>query len=328
MAILVVGGAGYIGSHMVRKLKNDNCDVVVFDNLEKGHLESISGVPFCQGDTRNKEDLKKVFEQFDIDSVMHFSAYSLVGESMVYPERYYENNIYGTLNLLTEMKKYGVRHFIFSSTAAVYGDPVDVPITENHTVLPINVYGETKLVVEKMLGWFDAVDGLKSVCLRYFNAAGADPKGDIGELHDPETHLIPLVMEAALGERDHIAVFGDNYATKDGTCIRDYIHVNDLAAAHALALEYLRAGGDSNIFNLGNGSGYSVKEVIEVAGKAIGRDIPVRTAERRPGDPAILIASSEKAKRILGWSPSFFDIETIIETAWKWHSGTAKTWNR
>jgi UDP-glucose 4-epimerase len=259
---------------------------------------------------------------------MHFSAYSLVGESMEKPELYYENNIYGTLNLLTAMKDSGVKHFIFSSTAAVYGEPLKVPIDEEHPVSPTNVYGETKLATEKMLDWFDSVYGIKSVSLRYFNAAGADPDGDIGELHDPETHLVPLVLAAALGEAEYISIFGDDYDTKDGTCIRDYIHVNDLADAHILALDYLMSGNEPTVFNLGNGNGYSVKEIIDVARKVTSRDIPVRTGGRRPGDPAVLIASSEKAQRVLGWSPKLYDITTIVETAWKWHSGKAKTWKK
>jgi UDP-glucose 4-epimerase len=328
MTVLIVGGAGYIGSHIVKALQRDNREVVVFDNLEKGHREAIPDVAFYQGDLRNKKDARGIFEKYQIDAAMHFSAYSLVGESMEKPELYYENNIYGTLNLLTAMKDSGVKHFIFSSTAAVYGEPLKVPIDEEHPVSPTNVYGETKLATEKMLDWFDSVYGIKSVSLRYFNAAGADPDGDIGELHDPETHLVPLVLAAALGEAEYISIFGDDYDTKDGTCIRDYIHVNDLADAHILALDYLMSGNEPTVFNLGNGNGYSVKEIIDVARKVTSRDIPVRTGGRRPGDPAVLIASSEKAQRVLGWSPKLYDIITIVETAWKWHSGKAKTWKK
>jgi len=328
MAVLIVGGAGYIGSHIVRALRTKGTDVVVFDNLEKGHREAIADVPLYRGDLRNKQDVHAVFKQYGISAVMHFSAYSLVGESMEKPALYYENNLYGTLNLITAMKDAGIRHFIFSSTAAVFGEPREVPITEDHPTNPTNVYGETKLAVEKMLDWYDNIHGLKSVRLRYFNAAGADPSGEIGELHSPESHLIPLVLQAALGERDSISIFGNDYDTRDGTCIRDYIHVNDLADAHILALDYLQAENSSAVFNLGNGSGYSVREIIDVAEKVTGRDIPVKQAERRPGDPAVLIAASEKAKEILAWRPKLYDIETILETAWKWHSGNVHAWRR
>ncbi len=328
MAVLVVGGAGYIGSHMVRALQKSSREVVVFDNLEKGHREAIAEVSLYEGDLRNKQDVRGVFEKHQIDAVMHFSAFSLVGESMQKPELYYENNVYGTLNLLTAMKDYGVRHFIFSSTAAVFGEPQNVPIDEQHPTSPTNVYGETKLAVEKMLAWFDSIYGIKSVSLRYFNAAGADPAGDIGELHAHETHLIPLVLEAALGQRPYISILGDDYDTRDGTCIRDYIHVNDLADAHILALEYLLSGKGSNVFNLGNGNGYSVKEIIDVARKVTGKEITARTAERRPGDPAVLIAGSEKASQVLGWRPKLNDITAIIETAWRWHNGKAREWKK
>lgn len=326
MAVLVVGGAGYIGSHAVKLLRDTKKDVVVFDNLEKGHRQAIGDTPLYQGDLRNMRDVQGVFKKYSIDSVMHFSAYALVGESMERPEIYYENNVYGTSNLLASMREAGIKHFIFSSTAATYGEPVRVPIDEEHPKAPTNVYGETKLAVEKMLDWFDQLHGIKSVRFRYFNAAGADPSGDIGEIHDPESHLIPLILAAALGERDHISIFGDDYPTKDGTCIRDYIHVNDLADAHILALDYLRSGNSSTVFNLGNGSGYSVKEVIDVARSVTGKNIPVKVAGRRPGDPAVLIAGSEKAQRVLGWKPRLHDIESIVATAWKWHSGKAKTW--
>jgi UDP-glucose 4-epimerase len=257
---------------------------------------------------------------------MHFAAYSLVGESMQKPEIYYENNVYGTLNLLKSMIEHDVNKIIFSSTAAVYGEPQYTPIDEEHPKNPTNVYGETKITIEKMLDWFDKIYGLKSVRLRYFNAAGADPSGEIGELHNPETHLIPIVLQAALGERPFISVFGNDYDTRDGTCVRDYIHVNDLAKAHILALDYLSSENKSNFFNLGNGNGYTVKEVIEVAKKVTNIDIPVKIADRRPGDPAILVASSDKIKNILGWKPEFDSIETIISTAWKWHNGKAKEW--
>ncbi len=326
MAVLVIGGAGYIGSHMVRHLGKNNIEAIVFDNFEKGHREAVGSAPVFEGDLRNKADVSRVFETQDISAVMHFSAYSLVGESMQHPGMYYENNIGGTLNVLEAMKRAGVRHFIFSSTAAVYGEPVTIPIDEGHPAAPTNVYGETKLAVEKMLGWFDHVHGIKSVCLRYFNAAGADPSGEIGELHDPESHLIPLVLAAAGGQRDAISIFGDDYDTRDGTCVRDYIHVNDLADAHLRAIAFLSESGRSEVFNLGNGSGYTVKEIIDVAQKVTGCRVPVKKAPRRAGDPAVLIASSDKARRVLGWEPRLYDIETIVKTAWKWHSGKAREW--
>lgn len=328
MAVLIVGGAGYIGSHTVRVLQRAGRDVVVFDSFEKGHPEAIGGVTVFKGDLRRPDDVRAVFQQYAIEAVMHFSAYSLVGESMQSPERYYENNLYGTLNLLNAMQQAGIKYFIFSSTAAVYGEPHYVPIDEGHPTLPTNVYGETKLAVERMLHWFDTVYGLKSIRLRYFNAAGADPDGDIGELHNPESHLIPIVLSAALGDREEIAVYGTDYDTPDGTCVRDYIHVNDLADAHVLALEYLEAGNLSDVFNLGNGNGYSVRQIIDIARAITGCNIQVKHTDRRPGDPATLIAGSDKVKRVLNWQPKLYDIETIIATAWKWHSTTAKTWKQ
>jgi UDP-glucose 4-epimerase len=298
----------------------------VFDNLEKGHSLAVQGVPLIRGDLRCAGDVGAAFDQAPIEAVMHFSAYSLVGESMQRPERYYENNMLGTLNLITAMKDRGIKHFIFSSTAATFGEPERVPIDEDHPTCPTNVYGETKLAVERMLDWFDRIYALRSVRLRYFNAAGAHPAGDIGELHDPETHLIPLVLATALGRRDHIDIYGDDYDTFDGTCVRDYIHVCDLADAHILALRHLQQGGGSGVFNLGNGSGHSVKQIIDLARDITGRAIPVRIVARRAGDPAILIAGSEKACRLLGWKPALHDIRTIIETAWAWHSGKALEW--
>jgi len=328
MAVLIVGGAGYIGSHTVRVLQRAGRDIIVFDNFEKGHPEAIQGVRIFKGDLRCADDVRAVFKKHTIEAVMHFSAYSLVGESMQCPERYYENNLYGTLNLLNAMQQAGIRYFIFSSTAAVYGEPHYVPIDEVHPTLPTNPYGETKLAVERMLRWFERAYGLKNIRLRYFNAAGADPDGDIGELHSPESHLIPIVLSAALGDRDDIAVYGTDYDTLDGTCVRDYIHVNDLAAAHVLALEYLEDGNPSDVFNLGNGNGYSVQQIIDIARKVTNRDIPVTHTDRRPGDPGTLIAGSDKIKRVLSWKPKFNNIETIIETAWRWHTGAAKTWEK
>jgi len=328
MTVLVVGGAGYIGSHMVRTLKNSNIEAIVFDNLEKGHIEAIKDIPFYKGDLRNKEDIKGVFQEHKITAVMHFSAYSLVGESMEKPEIYYENNVFGTLNLLNAMNKANVKYFIFSSTAAIFGEPVKVPIDEDHPQKPTNVYGETKLAVEKMLDWYDKIYCIKNVKLRYFNAAGADPSGEIGEYHKTETHLIPNILQAALGEKEHISIYGNDYDTKDGTCVRDYIHINDLADAHLLALNYLIDGNDSNFFNLGNGCGHSVKEIIDVARTVTGRNIKVINGVKRPGDPATLIATSQKAKELLGWKPKLNDINTIVETAWNWHNGTAKIWKK
>jgi UDP-glucose 4-epimerase len=328
MAVLIVGGAGYIGSHTVRFLRREGRDVVVFDNLEKGHAEAIRNVPIFKGDLRSADDVRRVFKEHSIEAVMHFSAYIEVGESMQCPERYYQNNLYGTLNLLSAMQTAGVEYFIFSSTAAVYGEPHYMPVDEAHPTLPTSTYGETKLAVERMLHWFGAAYGMKSIRLRYFNAAGADPDGDIGELHDPESHLIPIVLSTALGERNSISVYGSDYDTPDGTCVRDYIHVNDLAAAHVLALKHLEAGNPSDVFNLGNGNGYSVKQIIDIARTVTKCAIPVTYAERRPGDPATLIAGSDKAVRVLNWKPKFYDIETIIATAWRWHSTAAKTWKR
>jgi UDP-glucose 4-epimerase len=326
MAVLVAGGAGYIGSHTVRALQRAGRDVVVFDNFEKGHPEAVLGTQVFKGDLRCPDDLDAVFKQYAIEAVMHFSAYIEVGESMQNPKRYYENNVCGTLNLLHAMQQAGVNHFIFSSTAAVYGEPKYVPIDEKHPTMPTNTYGETKLAVERMLLWFEKAHGLKSIRLRYFNAAGADPGGDIGEIHAPETHLIPIVLSAALGERGAIDVYGTDYDTPDKTCVRDYIHVNDLADAHVLALHYLEAGNPSDVFNLGNGNGYSVRQIIDFARTITGCNIRVNHTGRRPGDPATLIASSGKAVKLLNWQPKLNDIETIIATAWKWHSKTAKTW--
>lgn len=319
MKILVCGGAGYIGSHTVRQLTRAGYEVIVLDNLIKGHLPAIEKTPFIQADITDKPALERVFRENKIDAVMHFAAHSLVGESMARPDIYYRNNVAGTLNLLEVMSNTGVEYLIFSSTAAVYGEPVKVPIPEEHPTIPTNPYGATKLAVEEMLRWFGQAYGLKYISLRYFNAAGADPAGDIGEDHSPETHLIPLVLKAALGLVPEIKIFGTDYPTPDGTCIRDYIHVTDLADAHVLALEKLAGGSDSAAYNLGNGSGFSVREVIKTAEEVVGKPIPVVEGERRPGDPAVLVASAEKAGRELGWRPKYSDLKTIIYTAWKWH---------
>ncbi|KOS01433.1 UDP-glucose 4-epimerase GalE [Paenibacillus polymyxa] len=320
MAILVTGGAGYIGSHTVAELLDLGEEVVVLDNLQTGHKAALLGGKLYEGDLRDKELLSKLFSENSIDAVIHFAANSLVGESMQNPGKYYDNNVFGTLSLLEAMKDAGVRRIVFSSTAATYGEPEKVPIEEGDRTEPTNVYGETKLMMERMMSWFDKVLGIKYVSLRYFNAAGAHESGKIGEDHRPESHLIPLVLQTALKkQRPHIAVFGEDYATPDGTCVRDYIHVSDLADAHVRAVNYLREGNDSNVFNLGNGQGFSVKEVIETARKVTGLEIPVVTEPRRAGDPAILVASSDKARSVLGWSPARTQLEDIISGAWGWH---------
>ncbi len=319
MVILVCGGAGYIGSHMVAELLEKGEEVVILDNLQKGHKESILGGKFYEGDLRDRQILDKVFSENNIDAVIDFAADSLVGESVTEPLKYFDNNIGGTINLLKAMRDYGVKKIVFSSTAATYGEPESTPILEGDKTFPTNPYGESKLAVEKILKWCDNAYGIKYTALRYFNAAGAHISGRIGEDHSPETHLIPLILEVATGKREKIMIFGNDYATEDGTCIRDYIHVTDLANAHLLALHRLSKGGDSLICNLGNGTGFSVKEVIEVARKVTGHEIKAEDAQRRAGDPAILIASSDKAKKELGWEPRYNSLETIIETAWKWH---------
>lgn len=318
--VLVLGGAGYIGSHAVKMLLNRGEEVIVVDNLETGHIEAVSdGVKFYNVDIRNYEALKSVFEAHTFDAVMHFSANSLVGESVKLPIKYFDNNVTGANVLLRVMNESGVKKIIFSSTAAVYGEPNEVPITENCETKPESPYGESKLMMEKMFKWADLAHGIKYVSLRYFNVAGADSSGTIGEAHVVETHLIPLVLEVPLGKREAISVFGEDYPTKDGTCIRDYIHVVDLIDAHLLALEYLRAGNDSDIFNLGTGEGFSVKEIIEFSRKITGHPIPVEIGLRRAGDPSVLIASAEKAKKILGWEPRLSNVERVIIDAWRWH---------
>lgn len=320
MAILVCGGAGYIGSHMVAELLAQNKEVIILDNFEKGHEGAILGGKIYKGDLRDKNILDKIFTENHVEAVIDFAAYSLVGESMVEPLKYFNNNVSGTISLLEAMKKYGVKYIVFSSTAATYGEPENTPILENDKTIPTNAYGESKLLVEKILKWCDTCYGIKFTVLRYFNAAGAHINGKIGEDHSPETHLIPLILQVALNKRDEIMIFGDDYKTKDGTCVRDYIHVSDLASAHLLALNRLIDGGESRIYNLGNGTGFTVKEVIEVARKVTNHPIPAKIAPRRAGDPAILIASSDKAISELNWKPKFNSLETIIETAWKWHS--------
>lgn len=321
MTIMVLGGAGYIGSHTVYALIEQGMDVVVVDNLETGHIEAVhKNARFYQGDIRNREFIDSVFDREHIDAVIHFAANSLVGESMTDPLKYYDNNVNGTKVLLQSMVAHNIKKIVFSSTAATYGEPDRVPILETDRTEPTNTYGETKLSMEKMFKWTDVAHGVKYVSLRYFNACGAHESGQIGEAHSPETHLIPLVLQVPLGQREAINIYGDDYPTEDGTCIRDYIHVTDLAQAHILAVEYLMKGNDSNVFNLGNGVGFSVKEVVEVARKVTGHAIPAVITERRAGDPARLIASSEKAREVLNWNPQHAELEEIISSAWKWHS--------
>ncbi|SHK17949.1 UDP-glucose 4-epimerase GalE [Tepidibacter formicigenes] len=319
MAVLITGGAGYIGSHTLKYFLDKGEEVVVVDNIQTGHKSAVLGGKLYVGDIRDKEFLDGVFSENDIDSVIHFAANSLVGESMNNPYKYYDNNVYGTLCLLDKMNEYNVKKIVFSSTAATYGEPESIPILESDKTNPTNTYGETKLSMEKMMKWFDKAHDIKYVSLRYFNAAGAHESGKIGEDHSPETHLIPLILQVPLGKREKIYIFGDDYQTKDGTCIRDYIHVMDLASAHYLALEYLRKGNESDIFNLGNGKGFSVKEVIDTARKVTGHSIPAQVEVRREGDPAVLVASSDKAKNILGWKPKYDSLEKIISDAYNFH---------
>lgn len=322
MAILVLGGAGYIGSHTVYELVDYGEEVVIVDNLETGHVEAVHPkAKFYQGDIRNRAFVDRVFEENKIDAVIHFAANSLVGESMTNPLKYYDNNLCGTKVLLDSMVAHRIDKIVFSSTAATYGEPENIPILETDKTCPTNCYGETKLSMEKMFKWTGRAHGLRYVSLRYFNACGAHESGKIGEAHAPETHLIPLILQVPNGKREAITIYGDDYPTPDGTCIRDYIHVTDLAMAHIQAVQYLRAGNPSNIFNLGNGVGFSVKEVIEAARAVTGHPIPAVIEGRRAGDPARLIASSEKAREVLGWNPQHDDLSKIIASAWKWHQG-------
>ena len=320
MSILVLGGAGYIGSHTVRELIDAGRDVVVADNLLTGFREAVHPrARLYVVDIRDRRAMDELFEKESIDGVIHFAASSLVGESMTDPLKYYDNNLWGTTALLESMIAHDVKRIVFSSTAATYGIPERMPILESDRTEPINPYGETKLAMEKMMHWTDSAKGLKYVALRYFNACGAHLSGSIGEAHNPESHLIPLILQVPNGQREKISIFGDDYPTKDGTCVRDYIHVTDLAQAHILALDYLMNGGKSEVFNLGNGVGFTVKEIIDVARKVTGHPIPAEVAPRRDGDPAELIASSEKAKMVLGWKPELNGIETIVSSAWNWH---------
>lgn len=323
MKILVIGGAGYIGSHMVKLLGVRGCAVTTLDNLNSGHRDAVLFGDFVHGDLADKVLLANLLQAGRFDAVMHFASFIQVGESVQKPAMYYANNVSNTLYLLDAMRTAGVQRFIFSSTAATFGEPQYTPINERHPQVPINPYGRSKLMIEQVLEDYDRAYGLKSVCLRYFNAAGADPEGELGERHDPETHLIPLVLQAASGRRADIAVFGRDYDTPDGTCIRDYIHINDLCEAHWLALQSLMQGAGSQRYNLGNGAGFSVQEVIDAARRVTGRPIAVRDAPRREGDPARLVADATLARQQLAWAPQFSDLETIVAHAWEWEQKTS-----
>ncbi len=319
MKVLVTGGAGYVGAHTVKELERKGYSVLVYDNFSRGHRWAVKGKQLVQGDLADEERLRQCFSSHKVDAVVHFAAFAYVGESMDDPRMYYENNVKNSLNLLRAMLEHEVRFLILSSTCAVYGFPKEVPITEDHPLEPVNTYGMTKLIVERILADYRRAYGLNFVNLRYFNAAGADPEGELGEDHEPETHLIPRTLQTALGQQDHLEIYGTDYPTKDGTCIRDYIHVSDLALAHWLALEWATKNEASGIFNLGTERGYSVNEVIEEARRVTGRKISTKICERRQGDPPVLISSSEKARRELGWEPRFSSLTSILETAWAWH---------
>lgn len=319
MTILVCGGAGYIGSHINKQLNQEGYETIVLDNLVYGHREAVKWGTFVKGDLANVADIEAVFSTYKIEAVFHFAAYAYVGESVMEPEKYYYNNVVNTLNLLNVMKRHGCSRIIFSSTCATYGEPEKVPITEDMVQNPINPYGMTKLMVEKIFKDYQRAYGLQFAVLRYFNAAGADPDGEIGESHNPETHLIPLVLDAASGKREDIKVFGTDYDTADGSCVRDYIHVTDLADAHLRALHYLEEGNPGDFFNLGNTIGTSVLEVIESVKRVTGKEFPVIQSGRRAGDPAKLVGGSDKARKVLGWDPKYRDIDTIVAHAWKWH---------
>lgn len=320
MAIAVLGGAGYIGSHTVKQLLAAGEDVIVLDNLIMGHRKAVDRrARFYQGDIRDFKFLSSVFSQEKVDGIVHFAAFSVVPESMKNPLKYFDNNTCGMVTLLEAMKQFGIKRIVFSSTAATYGEPKQIPIKETDPQIPTNAYGESKLAMEKIMHWADLADGLKFIALRYFNVAGAMPDASIGEDHSPETHLIPIILQVAAGKRLNLQIFGNDYPTKDGTNVRDYVHVLDLADAHVLALKYLEAGNSSTAFNLGSATGFSNMEILQAARKVTDKEIPASIGPRRSGDPSTLIASSEKAKKILGWKPKFDNIEKIIETAWKCH---------
>ena len=329
MSVLVLGGAGYIGSHTVDRLVEAEKDVVVVDSLVTGHLAAVrKEAKFYQGDLADKDFMRKVFtENPDIDAVIHFAAFSLVAESMKDPLKYFDNNTAGMVKLLEVMNEFDIKYIVFSSTAATYGIPEKMPIYEDDPQLPINPYGESKLMMEKIMRWADEAYGIKFVALRYFNVAGAKPDGSIGEDHHPETHLLPIVLQVAMGKRDKLQIFGDDYNTPDGTNIRDYVHPLDLADAHILAVDYLRNGNESSAFNLGSSTGFSNLEIVKAAREVTGKEIPAEIAARRGGDPDTLIAASEKARKVLGWKPEFDDIHKIIETAWKWHTTHPQGYN-
>lgn len=317
--ILVVGGAGYVGSHLVEQLRLSKIEHLVLDNLSQGHLKSVEGSNFVKGDLLDRKSLEGAFDSNpQIDTVINFAASISVGESVREPAKYWSNNFLGVFNLLEVMRQAGVKQFVFSSTAAIFGEPKTPALAEDHSKNPINPYGQTKLAVERMLEDYDVAYGLRSVCLRYFNASGASLTSNIGEDHTPEEHLIPIAIAAAMGKRAALKVFGQDYATPDGTCVRDYVHVSDLATAHVLAVEHLRKGGESRRYNLGNGRGYSVAEVIEAVSRIGGQTVPWEPADRRPGDPAVLVASSESIRKDWGWQPKF-DLDQIVESAWNWH---------
>ena len=320
MSILVTGAAGYIGSHMIRLLSDAKESVVGFDNLSKGHREAVAGVTLIEGDLHDAALLKLAFREHEIEEVIHFAGSIIVPESMENPEKYYFNNVAGSLSLLRVMREEGVGKVVFSSSAAVYGEPESIPLTEDAKTLPVNVYGRSKLMIEHVLADYSTAYGLQYIALRYFNVAGAHPDGSIGEDHDPETHIIPLIIKALLGQREGFTLFGTDYPTEDGTCIRDYIHVMDLCDAHLLALKWMRGNKGSRIFNLGNGNGFSNRQIIETAERVAGRSLSVTEGPRRAGDPAVLIASSDRIGTELGWTPRYPSLETIIESAWHWHS--------
>lgn len=320
MKILVVGGAGYIGSHMVKQLANAGDDVITLDNLSYGYRDAVRYGKFVEGDLGDNEILDELFGGDDIDAVMHFAGFIQVGESVIEPSMYYHNNVTNTLTLLDAMRRHGIKNFIFSSTAAIFGEPDYTPIDEKHPKIPINPYGHSKLMIEQVLDDYDRAYGLRSTCLRYFNAAGADPDGELGERHVPETHLIPLILQAASGRRDDIKVFGDDYPTDDGTCVRDYIHINDLCEAHSLALHRMVKEDSSARYNLGNGKGFSVQQVIDIAKQVSGNDFKVSIEPRRAGDPAVLVADATRAQAELDWRPKFAELSGIVETAWRWET--------
>ena len=321
MAILVAGGAGYIGSHMVKDLVEHGQEVVVADNLSTGHRDAINPkAKFYEGDIRDRKFLDKIFDNENIEAVVHFAAFSIVPESMSKPLKYFDNNTGGMITLLEAMRDHNIKYIVFSSTAATYGVPEHMPIKETDPQNPINPYGLSKLMMEKMMHWADKAYGIKFVALRYFNVAGAAPDGTIGEDHGPETHLVPIILQVAQGKRDELSIFGDDYNTPDGTNVRDYVHVMDLADAHILAIKYLEAGNESNAFNLGSSTGFSNKQMLEAAREVTGEPIPAKITPRRPGDPDSLVAASDKARNVLGWDPKYDDVHDIIATAWKWHS--------